>query len=97
EENKLACERGIDGSQRRKHDDVAVGLQPGEAERMARLDLAPRHRLDAGAKDFGGITREVQAHAQKRRLIGLEAQSDRRQRKIEDEKLDQERRVADAL
>ena len=63
----------------------------------AGLDLAARHRLDAGAHDLGRIGAEIDDHRQQRGLVGRQPEAERRQAEIDEQELDEERRVADRL
>jgi hypothetical protein len=68
-----------------------------QAERAARLDLAGWHHLHARTHDLRGVGAEIDYHRQQRRLLGRQAQSERRQAEIDQQQLDQEWRVADRL
>ena len=68
-----------------------------QAERPAGLDLSARHRLDARAHDLGRIGADIDDHREQRRLVGRQPDADRRQAEIDQQKLHQERRVADGL
>ena len=97
QQHELAGERRIHSAQRGEDNDVAKDLQSRETQRVTRLDLAARHRFDSGADDLGRVAREVEAHPEQCRGDRLEADTDRRQREVDDEQLHQERRIADEL
>ena len=56
----------------REQHDVPEDRSGDEAERLARLDLAMRHGLDARAHDLAWHSPRIDAHAEQRRLDRVE-------------------------
>jgi hypothetical protein len=97
QQDELARQRGKDRLERREYHDEAEDVEAAKPERAPGLDLALRHRIDARAHDLGRIGAEIRHHGGERGLVGVEPDAERRQREIDDEELDEKRRVANEL
>src|SRR5579862_8022324 len=97
QEDELAGQRRIDGSERWLENDVAKDLHALEAERDPGLHLPPVDRLDARADDLGAVCAHVDCERHQRRGVRIERNADGGEAEIDEEDLDEERRVADHL
>src|SRR6185312_1831504 len=95
--DELAAESRINDPQRRDEDDEPEDLRALETKRLPGLDLSAGNGLDAGAEDLGSVGGEVDRHAEHRSLPGRQPDADRGKGEVDDEELNQKRRVADDL
>jgi hypothetical protein len=93
----LAQQRRKHVRQRLRQHDVAEHLPPVQAERLRRLDLAARNRLDAGAHDLDRVGAEIDCHRQNRGLHLVDMNAEARQAEEHKEQLHDEWRIADQL
>ncbi|MNM64214.1 hypothetical protein D3C81_756020 [compost metagenome] len=89
------------GKQRRQAEDAGLRqdhipqqLAVGQADRASRFQLCLWHRLDAGAQHFGQVGATEKGHGDDRGSEAGDFQAQARQGEVDEEQLDQQRRVA---
>lgn len=92
------------GEQRRQAEDAGLGqdhmaqqLPIGQANGLARLDLRQRHRFHTSAQHLGEIGAAQKGHGDDRRPEPGNIETQGRQREVDEEQLDQQRRVTRQL
>ena len=97
QQHALARQRRIDALHGGQQHDMQDGLQARETQAVGGLELGALDRLDAGTHDLGGVGAHVDGQRDHRRDLGRELQPQAGEAEIDDEDLDQQRRVADRL
>ena len=97
QQHELAGQRRIDLLDGRQQDDVPVDLEARQGEAFGRLDLAARDGFEAGAHDLGGIGADIDRERGSRDGEGGELEAEAGEAEIDEEDLDQQRRIADRL
>ncbi|MCY1430447.1 hypothetical protein D9M71_463960 [compost metagenome] len=82
---------------RLRQDHMAQQLAFRQADRAPRLQLRHRHRLDAGAQHLGQVGAAEEGHGDDRRSKTGNLQAQFRQGEVDEEQLDQQRRVTRQL
>ena len=80
-----------------RHDHVADGLRPAEAEGAGGIDLAGRDAGEAGAENLGEIGAAIEPEAADADGESIQGDADMRAASIDQEKLHQQRRAAKKL
>jgi len=83
------------GAASRAQHDMLEYLQARHRQRLRRLDLALRYRVDAGADDLGTVGAQVDGHCNAGRLPLAQLQPEAGQTEKYEKQLHQKRRVAD--
>ena len=95
DDDDLRRQRRIDLLECLLEDDMAQHLPLGHGEADAGLDMAFRHRLDAGADDLGRVGAEIDDHGEEGGGGFAELHAERGQAEEDEEQLHDEGRVAD--
>ena len=94
EVDRLIRDRRQHDADHLRQDDAPHRLPVRHAERLCRLVLASRHRLDARTEDLREIRRVVQREREQRRRDIRQQDAHHRQREIDEEQLQHQRRAA---